>query len=47
MNAKVAFVKSISGMDLGQSRIGGIIGWIVDGADGAIYNRVPDTVSVI
>jgi hypothetical protein len=45
-DAKVAFAKSISGWTWGNLAIGGIIGWIVDGADGAIYNRVPDTVSV-
>jgi len=45
-DAKVAFAKSISGWTWGNLAIGGIIGWIVDGADGAMYNRVPDTVSV-
>jgi len=45
-DAKVAFAKSISGWTWGNLAIGGIIGWIIDGADGAIYNRVPDTVSV-
>jgi hypothetical protein len=45
-DAKVAFAKSISGWTWGNLVIGGIIGWIIDGADGAIYNRVPDTVQV-
>lgn len=45
-DASVVFAKSMSGWVWGNLLIGGIIGWIVDGVDGAVYNRVPDNATV-
>jgi hypothetical protein len=45
-DAAVTFAKSVSGWVWGNLFFGGIPGWIIDGADGAIYNRVPDNVQV-
>lgn len=42
----IAFNKEMSGLFLGNILIGGIIGFIVDGANGAMWNRTPGEVSV-
>jgi hypothetical protein len=44
--ASVAFTKNVSGWYFGNIAIGGILGFIIDAADGAIYNVVPEIVSV-
>ena len=44
--AQVALTREMSGWYLGNILIGGIIGFIVDAANGAMYNRKPDHVSV-
>ena len=38
--------KTMSGLYLGNILIGGIIGFIVDGVNGAMWNRKPGTVDV-
>lgn len=45
-DASMVFVRRMSGWFWGNIFIGGIIGMIIDGADGAIYNRAPEAVSV-
>jgi hypothetical protein len=40
------FAKAISGWIWGNLAIGGIPGWIIDAADGAMYNRVPESVQI-
>jgi len=45
-DAAVTFAKSVSGWVWGNIFFGGIPGWIIDAADGALYNRVPDSVQV-
>lgn len=45
-DASVVFARAISGWIWGNIAFGGIPGWIIDGADGAVYNRVPDNVQV-
>jgi hypothetical protein len=45
-DASATFAKSISGWIWGNLFIGGIPGWIIDAADGAMYNRVPESVQI-
>lgn len=45
-DASMVFLRKMSGWFWGNLLIGGIIGMIIDGADGAIYNRVPESASV-
>ena len=45
-DSAVTFAKNTSGWIWGNLFFGGLIGLIVDGADGAMYNRVPDNVQV-
>ena len=45
-DAAVTFARSVSGWVWGNVFFGGIPGWIIDAADGAMYNRVPDSVQV-
>lgn len=45
-DASATFAKTISGWIWGNLFIGGIPGWIIDAADGAMYNRVPDSVQI-
>ncbi len=45
-DASATFAKSISGWIWGNLAIGGIPGWIIDAADGAMYNRLPESVQV-
>jgi hypothetical protein len=45
-DASATFAKAISGWIWGNLFIGGIPGWIIDAADGAMYNRVPESVQV-
>jgi hypothetical protein len=42
----VIFARAISGWIWGNIAFGGIPGWIIDGADGAMYNRLPESVQV-
>ena len=44
--AEVSLRRSMSGWYLGNILFGGIIGLIVDGANGAMYNREPDAIDV-
>ena len=45
-DSSVVFAKAVSGWIWGNLLFGGIPGWIIDAADGAMYNRVPDSASV-
>jgi hypothetical protein len=45
-DSSVVFAKAVSGWIWGNLFFGGIPGWIIDAADGAMYNRVPDSASV-
>lgn len=45
-DASVVFARVISGWIWGNLFFGGIPGWIIDGADGAAFNRVPDSAQV-
>ena len=45
-DGSIVFVRKMSGWFWGNIVIGGIIGMIIDGADGAIYNRAPESASV-
>src|SRR5664280_1327456 len=45
-DGSIVFVRKMSGWFWGNIFIGGIIGMIIDGADGAIYNRAPESASV-
>jgi hypothetical protein len=45
-DASATFAKAISGWIWGNLAIGGIPGWIIDAADGAMYNRVPESVQI-
>jgi hypothetical protein len=45
-DTSVIFARAISGWIWGNIAFGGIPGWIIDGADGAMYNRLPESVQV-
>lgn len=45
-DSSVVFAKAVSGWVWGNLLFGGIPGWIIDAADGAMYNRTPDSASV-
>lgn len=45
-DASIGFVRKMSGWFWGNILFGGVIGMIIDGADGAIYNRAPESVSL-
>ena len=45
-DASVVFVKRMSGWFWGNILFGGIPGMIIDGADGAIFNRLPESATV-
>jgi hypothetical protein len=45
-DSSVVFARAVSGWIWGNVLFGGIPGWIIDAADGAMYNRVPDSASV-
>ncbi|HEY4641532.1 MAG TPA: PEGA domain-containing protein [Thermoanaerobaculia bacterium] len=45
-DSSVVFAKAVSGWVWGNLFFGGIPGWIIDAADGAMYNRVPDSALV-
>jgi hypothetical protein len=45
-DASATFAKAMSGWVWGNLFIGGIPGWIIDAADGAVYNRLPDSVQI-
>jgi hypothetical protein len=45
-DASATFARAISGWIWGNLAIGGIPGWIIDAADGAMYNRVPESVQI-
>ncbi|MCM3876863.1 MAG: hypothetical protein NEA02_10635 [Thermoanaerobaculia bacterium] len=45
-DASLVFLRSVSGWFWGNILIGGVVGMIIDGADGAIYNRSPESASL-
>lgn len=45
-DSSVVFAKAVSGWVWGNLLFGGIPGWIIDAADGAMLNRTPDSASV-
>lgn len=45
-DASLVFLTNMSGWFWGNILIGGVLGMIIDGVDGAIFNRVPESASL-
>lgn len=45
-DASLVFVRRMSGWFWCNLLIGGILGMVIDGADGALYNRQPESASI-